>query len=179
MELFGPFGRRKETHHAESLYSAIVERARNPLFYQKYGVPDSVEGRFDMIAIHAFLILWRLKADRRETEALAQALFDRMFVDMDENLREMGVGDLSVGTRVKGMAKAFYGRTAAYEAGLKEGQKELTLALRRNLYRAGEPKPEIAEAMARYVQGQADFLKELEFESLLSDRDPFAPIPAE
>jgi cytochrome b pre-mRNA-processing protein 3 len=118
---------------AAMLYARAVEQARRPEFYSGLGVPDTLDGRFEMIALHVFLLLHRLKQSG-EAAALAQALFDVMFQDMDQNLREIGVGDLSVGKRVKTMAKALYGRCAAYEAGLVEGDASLAAALRRNLF---------------------------------------------
>lgn len=88
----------------ERLYRTIVEQARNPEFYQQWEVPDTPDGRFDMIALHAILVLRRMRDDATAANT-AQALFDRMFVDFDESLREMGVGDLRVGKQVKAMAK--------------------------------------------------------------------------
>src|SRR3546814_8966780 len=85
---------------ADRLYAAIVAQARHPAFYQDYGVPDTVDGRFEMIALHAFLLLHRLKQDPERTAKLGQAVYDAMFLDMDASLREMGAGDLGVGRRV-------------------------------------------------------------------------------
>ncbi len=142
---------------AERLYAALVTQAREPGFYREGRVPDSLDGRFELVALHAFLLLRRLRAEGQAGAALAQALFDRMFVDMDESLREIGVGDLSVGKRVKAMAKAFYGRAAAYEAGLADSAPAtLEEALARNLYgtlpeRQGLP----LAAMARYLRQAA------------------------
>ena len=82
-----------------------MAQARQPGFYRDCGVPDSVDGRFELIALHTFLVLHRLKADATDTEALGQALFDVMFQDMDQSLRELGAGDLGVGPRVKRMAQ--------------------------------------------------------------------------
>lgn len=178
MVLFGLFRSRREDDRAAGLYSAIVKRARETVFYTHFAVPDTPEGRFDMIALHAFLVLWRLKADHPDTAALAQGLFDHMFADMDQNLREMGVGDLSVGPRVKKMAKAFYGRTAAYESGLDEDEEEMIQALRRNLYGNAAPQPREVTAMARYVRDQASFLKATPLKALLSAEMPFAPAAA-
>ncbi|HWA42889.1 MAG TPA: ubiquinol-cytochrome C chaperone family protein [Hypericibacter adhaerens] len=141
---------------AERLYAALVEQARQPAFFREGRVPDSLDGRFEMLTLHAFLVLRRLRAEGPAGAALAQRLFDRMFVDMDESLREIGVGDLSVGKRVKAMAKAFYGRSAAYEAALSDpAGSALADALARNLYgtlpdRQGLP----LAAMGRYL-GQA------------------------
>ena len=137
---------------AVALYDIIVAQSRKPGFYLHCGVPDTVDGRFDMIALHAFIVLRRLKDRRRDT---AQELLEAMFDDMDRSLREMGAGDLGVGRRVKTMAKALYGRIAAYEAALDGGAEALADALRRNLYGTVDPDPEGVEAMAAYVRAEA------------------------
>ena len=138
---------------AAALYEAIVVRARDPSFYTAHGVPDTTDGRFDMIALHAFFVLRRLK---HEHAGLAQTLFDHMFADMDRSLREMGVGDLSVGRRVKEMAAAFYGRVAAYDAALdrprENGDVALLDAIARNIYRQIPPAAQNPAAMAGYVR---------------------------
>ena len=103
---------------ASLLYEAIVGQARRPEFYRGLGVPDTIQGRFEMIALHAFLVLRQLRADGPGAARLAQALFDLMFADFDRSFRELGAGDLGVGRRVKTLAKAFYGRLVAYGAGL-------------------------------------------------------------
>jgi len=176
--MFGFFRKFREKQAARRLYAVILGRAREAVFYEDFGVPDSVDGRFDMVALHTFLVLRRLKRDRPASAALSQALFDLMFVDMDENLREMGVGDLSVGRRVKDMAKAFLGRIAAYEAALAEerGGDALAAALRRNLYRGGAAADggQIA-AMADYVRRQDAGLAELPIEEMLAGRLAFPP----
>ncbi|MGH7248056.1 MAG: ubiquinol-cytochrome C chaperone family protein, partial [Pseudomonadota bacterium] len=123
---------RKSRTAVQALYGAIVAAARNPAFYADRGVPDTLDGRFELIALHAFLAIRRLKQSA-DSAAYAQALFDTMFADLDRNLREMGVGDLSVGRQVKTMAKAFYGRVVAYERGL-GGIYILEDALRRIIY---------------------------------------------
>lgn len=116
---------------ARALYDRIVEQARDPAFYGAERVPDTLDGRFEMIALHAFLVLRRLQIETG-AGALGQRLFDTMFTDMEFALREIGVGDLVVGKRVKDMAKGFYGRVAAYETGLADGSLEEPLA--RNLF---------------------------------------------
>ena len=85
-------------------------------FYQALGVPDTLDGRFDLVALHVFLLVHRLQ--RAPGPALAQAVFDAMFSDMDNNLREIGVSDLSVGKRVRAMWEAFHGRSKAYASAL-------------------------------------------------------------
>ncbi|MBL8687685.1 MAG: ubiquinol-cytochrome C chaperone [Rhodospirillaceae bacterium] len=131
--LAGLFKRRDTGNTAaESLYLAAVEAARRPILFTELGVPDTLDGRYEMVALHTYLVLRRLKRDHAATAELAQAVFDFMFVDFDNTLRELGVGDLGVGRRVKQMATGFYGRIAAYDAGMEGG--DLVEALRRNAY---------------------------------------------
>ena len=129
------FNRPENSESAGKLYLALVTQARNPVFYTQYGVPDTVDGRFDMIALHAWLVMRRMKSEGETAARLSQALFDAFFGDMDRSLREMGAGDLGVGRRVKAMAKAFYGRVAAYDEALEDSEQALTEALHRNLFR--------------------------------------------
>jgi cytochrome b pre-mRNA-processing protein 3 len=142
---------------AERLYAAIVAQAREPAFYREGQVPDSLDGRFELVTLHAFLVLRRLRAEGSAGTRLAQLLFDRMFIDMDESLREIGVGDLGVGRRVKAMAKAFYGRASAYEAALSDLAAEpLERALARNLYGTLSGRQDLPlAAMGRYLRQAA------------------------
>ena len=171
------FGRKAQAATAERLYAAIVAQARQPAFYREGQVPDSLDGRFELVALHAFLALRRLRAEGAAGTRLGQLLFDRMFVDMDESLREIGVGDLGVGRRVKTMAKAFYGRAAAYEAALSDPAAEpLEQALARNLYgtltgRQGLP----LAAMGRYLRRAAAAIEAQAGSTLLEGRISFPP----
>ncbi len=140
---------------ARSLYRKLVVQARRPEFYRDCGVPDTLDGRFELIALHAFLVLHRLKAGRPDSEDLAQALFDTMFLDMDQSLRELGAGDLGVGPRIKRMAQGLYGRIAAYQAGLEGPAAELEAALARNLYGTVEPGPGSLREMATYLRRES------------------------
>lgn len=150
--VIGAWGRSKARGaQAHRLYLALVAQARAPAFYADCGVPDTLDGRFDMIVLHVVLVIRRLRAEGIEGKALAQALFDVMIDDMDRSLREMGVGDLGVGRRVKAMAKAFYGRAAAYEAALAEGVEAVAEALGRNLFRGACADAGGLAAVAGYV----------------------------
>ncbi len=134
---------------ATSLYGVIVASARQEKFYAEWGVPDTVDGRFDMISLHLFLLLDRLKGAGSDVERTRQALTDAFFDDMDRSLREMGVGDLSVGKKVRKMAEAFYGRVKAYAAALERGEG-LEEALRRNVH-PGDDGASV-DALAAWVQ---------------------------
>jgi len=170
---------------ARGLYEAIVAQARRPEFYVAYGVPDTLAGRFDMVVLHAWLVIRRLRAEAGEgaatAQGLAQALFDLFCADMDQNLRQMGVGDLGVGRRVKTMAKGFYGRAAAYDAGLAADGDLLAAAIRRNLYgsvdEAAPPPAPVLAAMAAYLRQAAQALAAERLETLLAGGVRFAAPP--
>jgi cytochrome b pre-mRNA-processing protein 3 len=153
---------------ARQLYAHVVDQARRPEFYLHWNVPDTVDGRFDMIVLHVVLVMRRLKRDRDQAAGTAQALFDLMFADMDQNLREMGVGDIGVGKRVKAMAKSFFGRLAAYDFALNaEDDTALCAALRRNLYRKCSPGDGDVTAMASYMRRESARLEGLPIKVLL------------
>lgn len=145
---------------ADALYAAALEQARTPAFYLNYGVADTVEGRFELASLHVYLLLRRLKGAGDETKKLAQMLLDTFFSDMDGVLRELGVGDLSVARKIRGLAEAFFGRVAAYEAAMAEeaDQGALTDALARNVY--GDADPSAAAALADYARRSAAALAE-------------------
>jgi cytochrome b pre-mRNA-processing protein 3 len=158
-------------------YRCVVEQARRPSFFVECGVPDTVDGRFELICLHAFLYLHRLKRERPGAAPLAQRFFDTMFADFDRSLREMGTGDLSVGREVKRMAAAFYGRVAAYEAGLAAQDAVLAPALARNLYGTAPPAAAPLRAMTEYVRREAASLDRQERVGLLAGRIGFGPPP--
>jgi len=106
----------------EAIYGMIVAKAREPLFYRDLGVPDTVDGRFDLILLHLWMVLRRMRHGEGGSDR-AQALFDRFCIDMDDNLREMGVGDLTVPKRMLAFGEAFYGRAAAYDVALSDGRE--------------------------------------------------------
>jgi len=133
---------------ANCLYAAVVTRAREPVFFVSFAVPDTIDGRFDLLTLHAWLVLAHLQTDPASAP-LAQAFVDHLFIGFDEALRELGAGDMGMGRRVRAFADAFYGRLKAYgEAADEEAMAE---ALKRNLYRGAEGCP--VAAMAAYVLG--------------------------
>jgi cytochrome b pre-mRNA-processing protein 3 len=116
----------------EAIYGMIVTQTREPLFYRDFGVPDTVNGRFDLLVLHLWIVLRRFKPVE-DGAPLSQALFDRFCEDMDANLREMGVGDITVPKRMRAFGEAFYGRVAAYDLALDQGQEPLAQALCKNI----------------------------------------------
>jgi cytochrome b pre-mRNA-processing protein 3 len=144
---------RRPNRSIATLYGAIVAQARDARFYEAYGVPDTVLGRFDLIVLHLALLLLRLRAG---DAVLAQGVFDAFCRDMDHNLREMGIGDQGVPRQMRRVGEAFYGRAQAYEAALgAQGEGALAEALARNVY-AEAVEPDVAALrLATYVRQAA------------------------
>jgi cytochrome b pre-mRNA-processing protein 3 len=153
--IFGLFGSRREDPLVETLHAATVAQSRQPVFYLDYEVADSVDGRYDLLILHTFLMFRWLSAEERSV-ATAQALCDRVFLDLDRSLREMGVGDLSVSKRIKKLAQKFYGRVEAYDrAMVDEDDRVLAAALDRNVYRGEGMATGRTLRLARYVRAAA------------------------
>jgi cytochrome b pre-mRNA-processing protein 3 len=169
MGLLGLFRRKPHERAGFELYSAAVGAARRPDFFDALAVPDTLDGRFDLVSTHVALLIRRVRRDPDpRAKDLAQAVFDAMFSDMDVNLREMGVGDLAVGKRVKRMWEAFHGRAAAYEAALDAGDPAaLAEALARNVWR-GEAPEGVADRLAAHLSGLAGALEAQPFAALVA-----------
>jgi cytochrome b pre-mRNA-processing protein 3 len=154
---------------AQRLFAALMARAREPAFYARLGVADTLDGRFDLVALHAWLALkWLEAAHRRE---LAQALVDVIFVSFDESLRDLGAGDMGLGRKMKAMADAFYGRMRAYDAAT--GLAEMKAALLRNVYRDRDGVSREAAALAEYTLAAKRTLAALDPDTDLD----FGPLP--
>lgn len=166
--MFNLFRSAKTRATIERLYGAIVAQSRRPEFYSDFGVPDTMEGRFEMVVLHTVLACHRLKDGDEVARALAQDVFDAFAADMDRTLRELGVGDLTVPKKMKKIGEAFYGRAAAYDAALSApGDEALAVAVARNILDLGEGvPPPAARALAAYVRAAADRLRETPFDVL-------------
>jgi len=171
--MFGWLRRRSEDEVVARVYERIVAQSRRPEFYRDLGVADSLDGRFDMLALHAMLVLRRFKFDGEKTQRIGQDLFDHMFFDMDRSLREIGVSDLSVGKRVKQMSSAFLGRIAAYEEGLDGTVGALEAAVVRNVYREKAPEGDGADLLAGYMRRVDQALRKIPLEPILAGEDMF------
>jgi len=146
-----PFRRSSETRIIVILYGAIVAHARSTAFYTRYGVPDTVLGRFELIVLHLVLVLSRLGREAEPGRRLGQKLFDMFCRDLDDNLREMGIGDLAVPKKMRRFGEAFYGRQAAYLAALAAAdERELEKSLARNIFEV-DGSNESAALLARYA----------------------------
>ena len=178
------FRRNPHSRSIHALYGMIVAQARSPAFYAGYGVPDTVQGRFDLIVLHLVLVLARLGGDHeprlrpgRHAEpiqggslerTLGQGLFDAFCRDLDANLREMGVGDLAVPREMRRFGEAFYGRQAAYREALSAADdRELEKALARNIFGAASIDDRAAR-LARYARAAAKLLDTVEEDALVA-----------
>jgi cytochrome b pre-mRNA-processing protein 3 len=171
MQLFRLFARPRHETAVRAVYEAIVAAARHPHLYASYGVPDTIDGRYDMIILHAVLVLERLKSAGMEEIKFSQRLTDYLFTDMDRSLREMGVGDLSVGKRVRRMAEVFYGRAQVYARGLETQSRDmLAEALGRNV---SPGKEHGAERLADYALSVRGDLREIATASILAGQLKF------
>jgi len=143
-------------HLAHEAYVQIVSQARQPVFYDSWQVEDSVDGRFDVIVLHLFLMLARCdKESSEEANEFSRQLSEVFFSDMDRSLREMGATDTGVGIRIKKMAQAFYGRMSVYRDTIMDGnaldETALAEALKRNVYREKPVAPEAVASLAAYM----------------------------
>lgn len=137
------------------IYNALVAQARKPEIYSDFGVPDTLDGRFDAIVLHIALF-GLATGDRTANDPvlgdMGKDLIGVFLKDMDRNLREIGVGDLSVGKKVKKMASALYGRIDAYSKALRaqNPEKNLATAIGRNVFRGEGGTSEASRKLARY-----------------------------
>ena len=177
------FDLQSRNEHAWPLYEIIVAQARNPVLYRGFGVPDTLDGRFEAIVLHLVLVLRRMKRDFPEGMELAGNLQEVFFTDMDRSLREMGAGDLGVGKRVKRMAEAFMGRLRAYEEALDalpdDGVPGLQAVLQRNLLGTLPAGEGDSEGLATYMLAQMAALDDQEGAALCQGRLVFAEVPTE
>ena len=157
--------RRNDTNAAK-LYGAIVAQARLPVFYQDFGVPDTLEGRFLMLSLHLFAVLHRLKGEGPAALGLAQALSDRFSKDMETVLREVGVGDLSIPKKMRGLAASSAALLQAYEEALAAGDEAVSAALAKAL----PLEPSLSEAangrLAHYLIGAVRQIEAQSFAAL-------------
>jgi cytochrome b pre-mRNA-processing protein 3 len=177
------FGSARQSSRAitDALYGEIVAATRQPLFYSHWNVPDTPLGRFEMLSIHMFLFLHRLRKETGAAREAAQELTDGFFRDVDHSLRELGVGDQGIPRRMKKLARMFYGRAMAYGRALDErDETAMREALARNVL-PEQANGEGAEALAAYVFEAWDELAGQPVSALLSGRlhfpEPRLPEP--
>jgi cytochrome b pre-mRNA-processing protein 3 len=161
---------------AAAVYAGFASQARQPAFYLDFGVPDTVDGRFEMVALHAFLVFRRLKGQGEQIARLTQAVYDIMFKEMDLALRELGAADLGVGKRIKHMTEALNGRIQIYEKALETtDEADLQAALRRNLYGTVEVDARRLAAMIAYIKATVATLATQDVADLGNGQIQFPP----
>jgi cytochrome b pre-mRNA-processing protein 3 len=167
LRLFGKDPRREAI---AALYGRVAAASRAPGLYLQFGVPDTVEGRFESLSLHVMLVLRALRVLPPPADEVARDLADALFRDLDAALREMGVGDTSVPKRMKTLAEAFYGRARAYDAPLDAGDaKDLSESLGRNVLGREGP----ADPLARYALEADRRLRMQDLDGLLRDGPQF------
>ena len=172
--IFRLFRRSDNQAVIEGLYSGIVAASRQPALFTDLGVSDTFEGRFESVTLHAALVLRRLNALDDPGPEIAQDLIDAIFRHFDHTLREMGIGDTTVPKRMKRLAEAFLGRSAAYDAALREGGESLAGALARNVLatEAGAA-PQALAPLTRYVEAAAAGLTRTPLQAFVDGEPPF------
>lgn len=156
-----------------ALHQRIVAAARRPELYGALQVPDTLEGRFEVLTLHVVLVLEVLRGLAPPADEVGQELVDEVFRALEASLREMGVGDVAVPKRMKALAQAFYGRARAYDAALAAGDAAaLAAALSRNVYAGASP----GGALARYVLAARGRLAGVTLDALLRDGPAFPPV---
>jgi cytochrome b pre-mRNA-processing protein 3 len=169
------FRQRPARAAGRTLYAAVVEQSRIPALYAELRAPDTVEGRFEVYTLHVVLLLDRLRGQGPQAAETSQALFDTYVEALDDALREMGVGDLSVGKKMRKLGEAFYGRVKNYEAAFEAlpDAGALEALLGRTVYAGVEAPP--VERLAAYVQAQRVALAGQALESLIAGQAAWAP----
>ena len=144
-----------------------------PAFFEDFGVTDDVEGRFEVLTLHMYLVLQRLKSGGEAADAFSQELFDTFFTNMDDSLRELGVGDMAIGKKIRNMAEAFYGRVGAYEASI--GDKDaLSAAISRNVFLSEDASK--GDALAGYLQHAKAHIDEISISEIINGAVHFPAI---
>jgi cytochrome b pre-mRNA-processing protein 3 len=155
LKLFKP---RPAQTAGRKLYVAVVGQARQPRLYADLGAPDTMEGRFEVYSLHVILLLDRLKRQGERAAETAQALFDTYVQSLDDALREIGVGDTSMGKKMRKLGEAFFGRVKSYEEALAAlpDRAPLEALIGRTVF-ASVDRPSVA-AMADYLLAQREAL---------------------
>jgi cytochrome b pre-mRNA-processing protein 3 len=161
-DMFRSFFRTRLTREqkiALVLYEQIVTAARQPVLYAKAGIPDTLEGRVESIALHTFL-LFRRMTGRPDWDVIGGALSDEIVADFDRSLREMGVGDMSIGKKVKKLAQLFFGRFDAYWGAINgsDGADDLETVLKWGVFQGQDVDSARLSAMGEYFDKQSAHL---------------------
>lgn len=166
--MFGLSFLRKKPDMIASLFADVVAAARHPVAYRDLGVSDDFEGRFERLALVMVLVLRRLNALPAPADRAGQELVDQLFAHLDDGLRRSGVGDLSVGKKMKKLAQGFYGRAKAYTEALDTGEAALREALARNLYASSVVPEAVPAGLLAEIKSLDAVLGECDLAALLA-----------
>lgn len=159
------FRQRPDERQGDALYALAVEQARQPDFYTSLGVTDQIDARFELYTLHVLILFLRLKGDGERGEVAAQRLFDTYISSLDNTLRELGVGDVSVGKKMRKLGESLYGRMSAYEGPLRADDVEtLSVSLAKNVYESADAAT--GHALARYAVASRQNLATQSFETV-------------
>lgn len=159
------FRQRPDERQGDALYAVAVQQARQPAFYTALGVADRIDARFELYTLHVLILFLRLKQDDERGEVAAQKLFDTYISSLDNTLRELGVGDVSVGKKMRKLGESLYGRMNAYEGPLRaEDIDALAASLAKNIYESADA--ETGRALARYAVASRQNLTAQSFETV-------------
>ncbi|MEQ8447452.1 MAG: ubiquinol-cytochrome C chaperone family protein [Pelagibacterium sp.] len=161
------FRKTKLSEPVYAVYNAIVAQSRREVFYAQWDVPDTLTGRFDMISLHAALVFRRLRSSEKQSKDFSQNVFDCFFHDMDRSLREMGVGDLSVGKRIEKMGSLFYGMLSNLSSILDAGDRARLIDFVSRNFHAGATHP-LAERFADYILESDETLASQSVEQIMA-----------
>ena len=159
------FRQRPDERQGDALYALAVGQARQPEFYTSLGVTDQIDARFELYTLHVLILFLRLKGDGERGEVVAQRLFDTYISSLDNTLRELGVGDVSVGKKMRKLGESLYGRMNAYEGPLRaEDVDAMAAALAKNVYESEDAAT--GHALARYAVASRQNLATQSFETV-------------
>lgn len=162
---------------ALSVYAAILGQTREPVFYADMAVPDTLDGRFDLLVLHAFIVIYVTKEFGEDGMAFNQALFDAVFINMDQALRQKGIGDMGIPKHMKRMMKAFNGRMHSYEEALEQGEATFDAVLARNVFgTVEEPAAKDLAVMRKYAQVQIEHVKAKTLDEIMTGNDIFTAV---
>lgn len=170
------FRKTKFSEPVYALYNAIVAQSRREKFYADWGVGDTLTGRFDMISLHAALVFRRLRSKEPVSKEFSQNLFDCFFRDMDRSLREMGVGDLSVGKRIEKMGSLFYGLLTNLSSALDSNDHNALVEFIGRNFHDGEHRPDASD-FAHYIERCDALLAEQPVEDIMNGNVRFGDLP--
>ena len=167
--------RRKEPR-ASRLYGAIVAQARLPALYRHFGLPDTLEGRFAALSLHLFAVLDRLKAEGADARSLAQAMSDRFSEDMETVLRELGVSDLRIPKKMRGLAASSAFLLQTYEDAFAAGEGAFAAAIARSLPLEGNTANDVAARLTAYLSEVGCRLRSQSIEAIEAGRVEFPEV---